>query len=78
MKSNAAYSTIEALMYSLRSRGERALTESDCQRRLSELNEDQLREVAVRLQKLMPEIAAAWTPEQIEILIAVWEGLNGR
>jgi hypothetical protein len=45
---------------------------------LSELKEGQLREVAVRLQKLLPEIAAAWTPEQVETLIAVWEKLHDR
>jgi hypothetical protein len=74
----AAPTTVEALMYSLRERGEKALAEPDCQRRLSELKEGQLREVAVRLQKLLPEIAAAWTPEQVETLIAVWEKLHDR
>jgi hypothetical protein len=64
----AAPSTIEALMYSLRSRGTAALLEPDCQRRLSELNEQQVIEVAVRLQKLNPEIAPAWNAEQIDAL----------
>jgi hypothetical protein len=74
----AAFTTVEAVMYSLRERGERALAKPDCQRRLFELNEEQLREVAVRLQKLKPEIAAAWTPKQIKTLIAAWEKLHGR
>jgi hypothetical protein len=72
----AAPTTVEALMYSLRERGISALAEPDCQRRLSELSDGQLREVAVRLQKFKPEIAAAWTPEQVETLVAVWGKLN--
>jgi len=55
-------------MYSLRERGVAALAESDCQRRLSELTEQQMLEVAVRLQKLKPEIAPAWGAEQVETL----------
>jgi hypothetical protein len=43
-------------MYSLRSRGVAALAEPDCQRRLSELNDDQVREVSTRLQKLKPKL----------------------
>src|SRR5262249_33731006 len=61
-------STVEALMYSLRERGVAALSEPDCRRRLSELSDDQMREVATRLQKLKPEIAPAWGAEQIEML----------
>jgi hypothetical protein len=41
--------SIEALMYSLRERGLNALTEHDCQRRLSELHPDQLDSVITRL-----------------------------
>jgi hypothetical protein len=61
--------TVEALMFSLRSRGTAALTEPDWRRRLSGLCEAQLLEVAVRLQKLKPEIAPAWTEEQIKTLV---------
>ena len=43
--------TVEALMYSLR-RGVAALSEPDCQRRLADLNDDQMREVAIRLQEI--------------------------
>jgi hypothetical protein len=64
----AAPTTVEALMYSLRSRGTAALSEPNCQRRLSELNERQLYEVAVRLQKLKPNIAPAWGSDQIKKL----------
>jgi hypothetical protein len=65
----AAPTTIEAAMYSMRERGTAALLEPDYRRRLAELNEQQIREVALRLQKLKPEIAAAWGTEQIEQLL---------
>jgi hypothetical protein len=65
-----AQTRIEALMLSLRSRGVQALGEPDALRRLGDLNHSQLRRVAVRLQKLTPEIARAWQPEDIEVLIA--------
>lgn len=61
----AAATTIEALMYSLR-RGVAALSEPDCQRRLADLNDDQMREVAIRLQKLKTEIAPAWSADQVD------------
>jgi len=71
----ATYSTVEALMYQLRS-GAHALANINAQRRLSELDDQQLREVMVRLQKFKPEIALAWTPEQVEILVAVRSKLS--
>ena len=40
-------------------------------RRLAELDERQLLAVMTRLQKFKPEIASAWTPEQVEVLAAV-------
>lgn len=66
----AADSTVEALMLSLRA-GVGALGRADTLRRLSELSKAQLREVAVRLQKFKPQIAPAWTPEQVEALAIV-------
>ena len=66
----AAPITVEALMFSLR-RGPSALASPDALRRLSELDEGQLLEVAVRLLKLKPEIAPAWMPDQLKILAAV-------
>src|SRR5262249_57252345 len=65
----AASATVEALMFSLRL-GIKALDESDTQRRISELSEEQLHEVGGRLQRLKPEIARAWTAEEIERLAA--------
>jgi hypothetical protein len=64
----AAPTTVEAIMLSLRWRGTAALSEPDCKRRLYELNDDQVLEVAVRLQKLQSHIAEAWTAEQIKTL----------
>ena len=61
--------TVEALMYLLRERGSAALLEPDCRRRLSEMSERQILDVAVRLQKLKPEIAPAWGAEQIDELL---------
>jgi hypothetical protein len=60
--------TVEALMYSLRERGTRALDELDTKRRLSELSDHQVVEVGNRLQKLRPEIARAWNAAEVEIL----------
>jgi hypothetical protein len=67
----AAASTTEALMFSLRSRGVQALGEPDVVHRLAQVNDAQLREVAVRLQKLKPHIAPAWAPKDVEVLLAV-------
>jgi hypothetical protein len=57
-------------MFSLR-KGADELARPDVLRRLAELDEQQLLDVAVQLQKFKPEIAPAWTEEQIEILAAV-------
>jgi hypothetical protein len=73
---HAAASTVEALMYSLR-RGVDELTKPDTQRRLSELSEDQLRAGCERLQNFKPEIAPAWTPEEIEALTNIWSAVHG-
>jgi hypothetical protein len=54
----AAPTTVEALMYSLRERGERALREPDCQRRLSELSFPQILEVHERLNLLRSKYPA--------------------
>lgn len=69
-RDGAAYSAIEALMFSLR-RGPDALADPNTLRRLAELNEQQLLAVMVRLQKFKPQIAPAWTPEQVETLAIV-------
>ena len=73
---HAAASTVEALMYSLR-RGADELTKPDTQRRLSELSEDRLRTVCGRLQNFKSEIALAWAPEEVEVLMNVWSAVHG-
>jgi hypothetical protein len=75
--SRAARSTVEALMYSLRD-GVGALACGDTVRRLSELSDAQIREVAVRVQKFKPHIAPAWTVEDVEVLFAARSKVHGR
>jgi hypothetical protein len=72
----AAASIVEALMYSLRAGGA-ALPCPHARRRLSELSEAQLHEVSARLQKFQPNIARAWTPAEVEFLVAIWIDLHG-
>jgi len=57
-------------MYQLRD-GTNALANLDAQRRLSELDEQQLREVVIRLQKFGSAVAESWKSKDIEILIAI-------
>jgi hypothetical protein len=72
----AARSTVEALMYSLRN-GVGALARPDVLRRLSELSDAQLREVAVRVQKFEAHIAPAWTAENVRVLLAARSKVHG-
>jgi hypothetical protein len=75
LKGRAAFSTLEALMFSLRERGTKALEEVDTRRRLSELSDDQLAEVGTRLQRLKPHIAPAWSDDDVKILVQTRKGL---
>ena len=75
-RGRAAASTVEALLYSLRAGGA-ALDCRHARRRLAELTEAQLHEVFTRLQKIDPNIARAWTPIEVELLVAVWSDLHG-
>jgi transposase len=65
----AAAATVEALMYSLRTRGVWALTEPATKRRLAELSDAQVDEVGTRLQRLKPHIARAWTADEVKQLL---------
>jgi hypothetical protein len=67
-RDGATYSTIEALMLSLR-RGPEALTRPDTLDRLAQLSEQQLLEVMARLQTF--KLAPAWKDEDLEVLAAV-------
>jgi hypothetical protein len=71
----AAVSTFDAVMFALR-RGVNELAKPDTMRRLSELSEEQLREVCSRLRNFKPEIGKMWTPEEIEALAIVWGELK--
>lgn len=66
--------TVEALMYSLRERGTKALEEADTKRRLSSLSDRQVIEVGNRLQKLKPEIARAWSAAEVATLFQARSG----
>jgi hypothetical protein len=72
---SAPEATIDALVYSLR-RGINELTSPEAKRRLSELSEDQLRALCERLRNFKPEIAPAWTPEEVEALTVIWSELK--
>jgi hypothetical protein len=54
----AAPSTVEAVMYELRTYGVAALAGPNCQRRLTDLSDAQVREVIVRLDRLRPKYPA--------------------
>jgi hypothetical protein len=71
-RDGAAASTVEALVYSLR-RGVDALAEPDAARRLAELSDNQLLEVGERLRRFKPEIAQAWSAEDVAVLMQLRE-----
>jgi hypothetical protein len=71
----AAASTVEALVYSLR-RGVDVLAEPDTARRLAELSDDQLLAVGERLRRLKPEIARAWSGDEVAVLMQLRERLK--
>ena len=73
----APQATVEALVYGLR-RGVNELIKPDAQRRLSELNRDQLEAVCLGVQAFKPNIAPAWSAEDADLLIAAWGKLHGR
>jgi hypothetical protein len=72
----AAASTVEALMWSLRTRRVAALKETDTPNRFKQLSDDQVIDVAERLQKLQPHIAKPWSDQEITELF-ILRGANG-
>jgi len=74
LRSGAPASTVEALAYSLR-RGVDALAEPNAVCRLAELSDDQLLEVGERLRRFKPEIARAWSADDVAVLMQVREHL---
>jgi hypothetical protein len=77
IEGRAAMSTVEALMFGLRERGATALDETHSRQRLTQLDDDQALEIAGRLQRLKPEIAPAWSADEVEQLLELRETLNG-
>jgi hypothetical protein len=67
-RDRAAASTVEALMFSLRS-GVAALGRTDTQQRLSELDLEQVREVCSRVQNFKQHIAPLWTEADVGLLV---------
>jgi hypothetical protein len=76
MKDRAADSAVEAAMFSLRERGVAALEEPDIRRRISELDDHQALEIAGRLQRFRPEIARAWSADEVESLLQLRETIR--
>ena len=75
LSARAAASTVEALMFALRD-GIDALKDPSNQRRLGQLNDKQMQEVAARVQAFMPHIAPAWKPEDVQSLLSFWSELR--
>jgi Domain of unknown function (DUF5801) len=63
----------DVLMHSLHERGTVALKEAATRRLLGELSKDQLAEVGDRLQQIKPEIARAWSADEISTLVETYE-----
>jgi hypothetical protein len=63
---------VDALVFSLR-RGVSELTKPDTLRRLSALDQDQMKGACRRVQAFKPEIATPWSPEEVTALISASE-----
>jgi len=63
-------------MYSLRERGVNALQEPDTRRRLRDCSKGHLCEVSMRVQNFKPDIAPAWSPDDVATLIVSWNELH--
>jgi hypothetical protein len=64
-------------MFALRA-GVNELCQADTLGRLCELDDAQLSDVVIRLQNFMPDIAKAWTANEIAALIATRNAALGR
>jgi hypothetical protein len=67
---------VEALMFSLRLGIIDGLARPGAKERLSRLSEEQLRAVCDRLRNFKPQIAKAWTAEEIGALVIIWSHLK--
>jgi hypothetical protein len=70
-----AVSVVDALVFGLRD-GIDALKDRSNQRRLGELSDAQMGEVAARVQRFMPHIAPAWQPADVQALLSLWSRLR--
>jgi hypothetical protein len=68
--------TIEALMFGMREGIEALPTNPDTLWRLSKLSEEQLCAVCERLQNFNPNIAPAWSPQEVQALVDIWSATN--
>jgi hypothetical protein len=68
--------TADALMFSLRLGIIDGLARPGAKERLARLSEEQLRAVCDWLRNFKPEIAPAWTPEEVEALTVIWSELK--
>ena len=73
----ATQSTVEALIYSLRS-GVGELARNDVQERLGRADEKQLHEICARVQSFKPHIAKSWTDDEAERLVTMWTTRHAR
>ncbi len=71
IRGRTSEAVVEALMFSLRA-GINELTRPDTQRRLSELNNDKLEAVCLRVQAFEPNVAPAWSADDADLLISAW------
>jgi hypothetical protein len=69
---SAPQPTVEALVFGLREGIAALAAHPDRQRRLSELSRKQLCEVCGRIQIFKLHIAPAWTPDEVQALVAIW------
>jgi hypothetical protein len=76
MNKPAAQSTIDAVMFSLRG-GIAVLSRNDVRGRLSVIDESQLREMIVLLQKRDGRIAPRWEDDDIKQLAETWAACHG-
>ena len=70
-----AASVVDALVFGLRDEID-ALKDRSNQRRLRELSDAQMGEVAAPVQKFMPHIAPAWKPTDVQALLSLWSELR--
>jgi hypothetical protein len=77
-RTEAAASTVEALVYGLREGHEALLKNSNRLQRLAQLSEAQLKAICRRVQNFKPEIATPWSSDEVTALIARWRELHER